>query len=41
MGMVAEYIDKVLRNIEDEKLISKISSQVKNFTKDFPIPGIS
>lgn len=41
MDMVAEYIDKVLRNIDDEKLISKISSQVANFTKDFPIPGIS
>lgn len=41
MDTVAEYIDKVLRNIDDEKLISKISSQVKNFTKDFPIPGIS
>jgi glycine hydroxymethyltransferase len=41
MEKVAEYIDVILRNHQDEELISKIRSQVKDFTKDFPIPGIS
>lgn len=40
MDKIAEYIDTVLRNYQDEGLLLDIKEEVKQFTKDFPIPGI-
>jgi glycine hydroxymethyltransferase len=40
MDQIAEYIDKVLKNYQNNDLISKIRSEVKEFTKNYPIPGI-
>lgn len=39
MEIVAKYIDSALRNPSNENL-ERIKSEVKEFTKDFPIPGI-
>lgn len=39
MEIVAKYIDSALRNPSEDNL-EKIKSEVKEFTKDFPIPGI-
>lgn len=39
METVAKYIDSALRNPSDDNL-EKIKLEVKEFTKDFPIPGI-
>ncbi len=39
MEIVAQFIDKALRNPSDDNL-EEIKSEVKEFTKDFPIPGI-
>jgi len=41
MYKIAEYIDKVLRNREDKKVIEGIRKDIKKFTSKFPIPGIS
>jgi glycine hydroxymethyltransferase len=40
MNKIAEFIDQVLRNDQDNDLIANIKSEVKQFTKDYPIPGI-
>jgi glycine hydroxymethyltransferase len=40
MDQIAEYIDEVLKNYQNDDLISKIRSEVKEFTKNYPIPGI-
>lgn len=40
MEQVAKYIDNALRNPSDDNL-EKIKLEVKEFTKDFPIPGIN
>jgi glycine hydroxymethyltransferase len=39
MKVVAKFIDDSLRNPTDKNL-EKIRLEVKQFTKDFPIPGI-
>ncbi len=41
MVKVAQYIDTVLKNKEDEKIIKKVREDVKKFTSKFPIPGIN
>ena len=41
MEIIADYIDQILRNHQEKDLISKVRTQIKDFTKDFPIPGIS
>jgi len=41
MHKIAEYIDEVLRNREDKKVIEGIRKDIKKFTSKFPIPGIS
>ncbi len=40
MIKIAEYIDTVLKNKDDENKIKSIREEIKNFTLDFPIPGI-
>jgi glycine hydroxymethyltransferase len=40
MDKIAELIDQVLRNDQDNDLIANIKSKVKQFTKGYPIPGI-
>lgn len=37
METVVEMIDKVLMNTEDEKIISSVSEEVKNFMHQFPL----
>ncbi len=39
MVEIAEYIDRALKSKSEEE-INLINDEVKNFTKDFPIPGI-
>jgi len=39
MEIVAQFIDRALKNPSDDNL-EKIRLEVKEFTKDFPIPGI-
>jgi len=41
MIRVAEYIDTVLKNKDDEEAIKKVREEVKAFTSKFPIPGIN
>lgn len=36
---IAELIDKVLKNIEDEKVYKEVRQEVKELCKKFPIPG--
>ncbi len=40
MDTIAEFINQVLRNDQDNDLIVDIKSKVKEFTKNYPIPGI-
>lgn len=40
MVQIVDFIDRVLRNYQNEDLLKKIRVEVKEFTKDFPIPGI-
>ena len=40
MQQIADFIDKALKNYKDEDYLKKIRKEVKEFTKDFPIPGI-
>jgi glycine hydroxymethyltransferase len=41
MVKVAQYIDTVLKNKDDEELIKKVREDIKKFTSKFSIPGIS
>jgi glycine hydroxymethyltransferase len=41
MVKVAQYIDTVLKNKDDEELIKKVREDIKKFTSKFPIPGIN
>jgi glycine hydroxymethyltransferase len=41
MVRVAEYIDIVLKNKDDEETIEKVREEIKEFTSSFPIPGIN
>jgi glycine hydroxymethyltransferase len=40
MEIIAKYINEVLQNPEDEGLIKRVKEEVKEFTKNYPIPGI-
>ena len=40
MVKIAEFIDTVLRNSTNEEVIQKVKEDIKEFTKDYPIPGI-
>ena len=40
MEQIVDLIDRALKNYQDEDLLKKIRVEVKEFTKDFPIPGI-
>lgn len=37
MALVVEYIDRVLMNIDDEKVIKEVSTDVKNLMQQFPL----
>ena len=41
MFKVAEYIDNVLKNRDDEEYIKRVRGDIKSFASNFPIPGIS
>jgi glycine hydroxymethyltransferase len=41
MTKVAEYIDTVLKNKDEEETIEKVRGEIKEFTSKFPIPGIN
>lgn len=40
MEVIADFIDQALRNKDDNKYLSELKTKVKNFTKDYSIPGI-
>ena len=40
MERVAEWIDKVISNIEDTDLHAKVKEEVKEMCLKFPVPGI-
>ena len=41
MQMVVDLVDKVLMNLDDEKTIASVKSDVKEFMKGFPLyPGL-
>jgi glycine hydroxymethyltransferase len=39
MVQVADWIDQAITNHENEKLLNKLSNEVKEFTKAFPLPS--
>ncbi len=41
MKKIVEWMDKAMMNHSDEKYLATIKEEIKNFTKDFPIPGIN
>jgi len=41
MKQIGEWIDQAIANPEDEKLLNMLSKQVKEFTKQFPLPSDS
>jgi glycine hydroxymethyltransferase len=40
MKKIAEWIDRVIKNKDDEKILKKIKQEVKNLCKKFPVPGV-
>lgn len=40
MELIAEFIDQVLKDYQNNELIEEIRFKVKQFTEKFPIPGI-
>lgn len=40
MVKIANWIDQVINNHEDETLLSTIALDIKNYLKDFPAPGL-
>jgi len=41
MIKVAEYIDDVLKNMDNEEYLKQKREDIKNFALRFPIPGIN
>ena len=42
MATVVNFVDKVLMNIDDEKIIASVKNEVKDFMKAFPLyPGFN
>ena len=41
MDKITDFIDTVLKNSNNEQIILETKSNIKEFTKDYPIPGIS
>lgn len=39
MGQLAEWITKAIKNRNDEKLLNKLSNEVKQFSLQFPLPS--
>lgn len=39
MGQLAEWITKAVKNRNDEKLLNKLSNEVKEFSLQFPLPS--
>ncbi len=39
MLQVADWIDKAITNHNDDKMLTSIHTQIKEFTKDFPLPS--
>jgi glycine/serine hydroxymethyltransferase len=37
MQTVVDFVDKVLMNLDDEKIIASVKSDVKDFMKAFPL----
>jgi glycine hydroxymethyltransferase len=40
MQRIAEWIDRVVNNVQDEALQAKVRDQVRDFCRGFPCPGI-
>ena len=41
MDMIADWLDRVISNIEDTTLHAKIKEEVKTMCLKFPVPGIT
>ena len=41
MQQVGAWILKVLRSADDEALIASVRSEIAEFARDFPVPGIA
>ena len=41
MDRIADFIDIVLRNYDNEKILLETKEEIREFTKNFPIPGIN
>ncbi|MDD3474517.1 MAG: serine hydroxymethyltransferase [Candidatus Dojkabacteria bacterium] len=41
MDKIVDFIDTVLRNYDNEQIVLETKSKIKQFTKDYPIPGIN
>jgi glycine hydroxymethyltransferase len=41
MDKIADFIDKVLKDYQNEEVISEIREEIKQFTTSYPIPGIN
>jgi len=40
MIKIANWIDQIINNHEDEKFLATIATEIKNYLKDFPAPGL-
>lgn len=38
MEKIAEWIDKVMKNKDDEEMLARIKNEIKEFLKDYPLP---
>ena len=41
IDQIIAFIDTVLRNYDNEQIILETKAEIRNFAKDFPIPGIN
>ena len=37
---IVEFIDHALKNKDDEEALSELRNKVREFCKDFPVPGV-
>ena len=40
MARLAGWMDEVVKNVEDEKVIDRVAGEVKELCQSFPPPGI-
>ncbi|HHH14095.1 MAG TPA: serine hydroxymethyltransferase [candidate division WWE3 bacterium] len=40
MTLIAQWINRVVENLEDEKVLNEINAEVKDFARQFKVPGL-